>query len=890
MEGPAPIRGRRPVAGGDPIARAQDGGLPDDLLAEEEQEVARIRKEGLERALKAEAAQLLEQPGAKPYGTTQGEILYKGTSLVLQVPRVALEVREETPAGVVTRKKYVTPPLYKALKQDPHGVERLIDAGVPVREVARTLQAAAPGKAPKGTSRSNVGRKNVEIGDQRLRELMSRPLGDKAIVAVMLDGTEIKEQTVMVAIGITAEGKKLALGVNAGWNENEALVANLLRDLLRRGLDKRVLWIADEGKGIRNGIELVTGSRDFAIQHCVLHKARRVVKHVAAKDSADARAAVRAQSADGAPPGERVQGQGLRKAAAAAREAASERFQESVRLRMYGAWKEPTPEAALSRLEGIAAELEEQGYDRAAASARTGIEETVTVTRLGLSGDVRRQLRTTNAIESINRWIKDKARDVTSWGSSSEMRLRWAAMALADLEAESWERVADPEALIAMNQRLAPGLHDLEAIRARVPPRVEVRPVLGRVDDPAGVRRVAAEWLAQPGRGVWRGSADALKMLGLRPGSEVSTEQLARTLQGQHVDATRVRPLARVAAERVDDQGHARKELVAGVACLSWSLTAPAVVSERWLGATPDERAAIERGMMRAAGAAVARLTHSTREGEGVAAAVMVSAEAADGSTAARLRVHGLVVGVKRGNRLVSPAPRATLQSATARHAEDAAKAELDAAIGVPRVVEQQAALAPAPAGRAPAPRPEPAFTDSLEEHRPVLGSRRAGKLDDDATVLGTSLRDRTDEWLHAKRDELGDPFGHLDHSGGRQTLRLERDREIAKRDLRSAQAQAPGPGAVSLERGAKARLETLAKVDAKLRDAGLHLDGWTKLYGRPAAMVVALEREDRRRELELGVQAPEQPAGAEVQLGPHEQAEHEAPAELAAADVDIGR
>jgi putative transposase len=70
----------------------------------------------------------------------------------------------------------------------------------------------------------------------------------------------------------------------------------------------------------------------------------------------------------------------------------------------------------------------------AAASLREGMEETLTVTRLGITGKLKLTLQSTNPCESMISTVRVIHRNVKHW-SSGEMCLRWTAAGM--LEAES---------------------------------------------------------------------------------------------------------------------------------------------------------------------------------------------------------------------------------------------------------------------------------------------------------------------------------------------------------------------------------------------------------------------------------------------------------------------
>ncbi len=72
-----------------------------------------------------------------------------------------------------------------------------------------------------------------------------------------------------------------------------------------------------------------------------------------------------------------------------------ERDRAGVRRRLRQAWDDPEHGRALGRLEHLADELAHT-HPRAAASLREGMAETLTLTRLGVTGPLTRTLASTN--------------------------------------------------------------------------------------------------------------------------------------------------------------------------------------------------------------------------------------------------------------------------------------------------------------------------------------------------------------------------------------------------------------------------------------------------------------------------------------------------------------
>jgi putative transposase len=69
----------------------------------------------------------------------------------------------------------------------------------------------------------------------------------------------------------------------------------------------------------------------------------------------------------------------------------------------------------------------------AAASLAEGLEETLTLTRLGIRGRLKKTLASTNPIESMIEIIRRTSRNVKRW-QSSDMCLRWTAAGMLEAE------------------------------------------------------------------------------------------------------------------------------------------------------------------------------------------------------------------------------------------------------------------------------------------------------------------------------------------------------------------------------------------------------------------------------------------------------------------------
>ena len=266
-------------------------------------------------------------------------------------------------------------------------------AGVSTRRFERTREPVGEEveAASSSTSRSAVSRTFVARTRENLEELMSRRLDDVRLAALMVDGLEIKGRTNVVALGITTEGVKVPLGLWEGSTENSTVVAALLSDLVDRGLDTEqgVLVVLDGAKALHKAVRDVLGART-PVQRCVRHKERNVIEHL------------------------------------------PERERGAVRRRLRDAWSLSDHDLAMDRLQGLAAELE-RVHPGAAASLREGMEETLTVTRLGIEGKLKQTLESTNPCESMIECVRRSSRNVKRW-RDGEMALRWTAAGMLEAE------------------------------------------------------------------------------------------------------------------------------------------------------------------------------------------------------------------------------------------------------------------------------------------------------------------------------------------------------------------------------------------------------------------------------------------------------------------------
>jgi transposase-like protein len=114
-----------------------------------------------------------------------------------------------------------------------------------------------------------------------------------------------------------------------------------------------------------------------------------------------------------------------------------------VRRRLRSAWALDDHDRALEQLRLLADELA-RSHPGAAASLREGIEETLTVTRLGVRGRLKRTLASTNPCESMIETVRRVARNVKRW-QNGDMCLRWTAAGMLEAEARFRKIIGYPD-------------------------------------------------------------------------------------------------------------------------------------------------------------------------------------------------------------------------------------------------------------------------------------------------------------------------------------------------------------------------------------------------------------------------------------------------------------
>jgi transposase-like protein len=339
------------------------------------------------------------------WGHNPGSIRIDGERVPIDVPRI-----RDMEAGEERRLES-----YQAMKKAevPDDLAETILLGLAQGDYERVASQFVDGF---GLSQSSVSRRFQERAQKALEEFESRSLKEENFLALWIDGKHVAGEQMIVCLGVTEKGYKKVLGFTQATTENSRPIKEMLRNLIERGLSfgEGILCVIDGSKGLRKATREIFG-KSAEIQRCQWHKRENVVSYLPKAD------------------------------------------QSKWRKKLQRAYQEPTYEAAKERLAGLHAELQ-QINRKAARSLQEGIEETLTLHRLGLFEKLGRNLKTTNGIENLMGQVSRRIGKVKRWHHSPQ-RHQWMALAL--LEAESrMRRISGYEDLPELKKALKEATSD----------------------------------------------------------------------------------------------------------------------------------------------------------------------------------------------------------------------------------------------------------------------------------------------------------------------------------------------------------------------------------------------------------------------------------------------
>jgi putative transposase len=344
-------------------------------------EVGRMLDEDVERLAGPRHARKVQETSAMyRHGTNPGSVRLGGQRHPIRVPRV------RGSEGEARLESYEQ--LHGERGEVDEGLFRKVLLGISCRDYEAAVEAV-PGAI--GLSKSTVSREFKKATAKQLKAFQERDLSELDVVAFVLDGKTFADDEIVIALAVTMQGDKVFTGFVQTDTENTRAMTSFLRSLKDRGLDLSAgaLAVIDGAKGLRAALTTVFRGQ-VLIQRCQWHKRENVVSHLPRTE------------------------------------------QKAWRRRLQRAYQRPTYDEAKRELTAIRAELDEINQS-AVASLNEGLEETLTLHRLGVFAVLGRSLKTTNVLESVNAQVEQRCGRVDRWRNSNHKQ-RWLAAALLDIE------------------------------------------------------------------------------------------------------------------------------------------------------------------------------------------------------------------------------------------------------------------------------------------------------------------------------------------------------------------------------------------------------------------------------------------------------------------------
>lgn len=329
----------------------------------------------------------------KRAGSAKGSFFFRDMRIKLDRPRV--RNRKDGREEEVHLKTYQAGKDASALTE---AMMQALVAGASSRGMKNVFPESGRG------SRSDISRLWQKTGAEYLDTLRSRDLNQYDFLVLMMDGIHLSRELIaVVAMGITAGGRKIILDFQIGSTENTEVCKDLLARICARGFKpkRRLLAVLDGGKALKKRILLHW--QDAAIQRCLVHKERNVKSYLSYKDYAElSRLFRKLRQAQGAEAGREAL-QDLKKFVGSRNAAALE-------------------------------SLEEAG------------DELIALHLLEVPSTLNNSLLSTNPIENPFRNVRRKTNRVSRWNPKTGMASKWLAFAL--LYAESgFKRIKNYEHL-----------------------------------------------------------------------------------------------------------------------------------------------------------------------------------------------------------------------------------------------------------------------------------------------------------------------------------------------------------------------------------------------------------------------------------------------------------
>jgi transposase-like protein len=315
------------------------------------------------------------------WGYNPGSVKIGDQKLKIEVPRLFDNLDEtNTPLKRYEEMKELAGPSEQLLKGVLLGLS-MRDYGGVIDSVGESF----------GLSKSSVSRSFIERTEEKLKEFENRSIAHLNFIAIFIDGKYLSKEQIIICLGVTVNGDKIPLCFIQAATENAGPIKDMLERLKERGLDysNGLLCVIDGSKGIRKAVEESFGNKAF-IQRCQWHKQENILKYL------------------------------------------PEKHHETIKKQYWNAVNQESYNDARAELNQLRDDLKILNIS-AARSLDEGLEEILTLHKLGLNVEFGRSFSTTNCIENLNSQLKKYIGRVKNWTLSNE-RYRWVAAALLEIE------------------------------------------------------------------------------------------------------------------------------------------------------------------------------------------------------------------------------------------------------------------------------------------------------------------------------------------------------------------------------------------------------------------------------------------------------------------------
>lgn len=315
------------------------------------------------------------------WGSNPGSVRSGAQKIRIEVPRVKNK----------TSGKFSTLDLYNQLKELPaqsHEMAQSVLHGLSMRDYARVSDQLTESF---GLSAASLSDKFKQCSRQAIKDFNSRRFDNERYIGLFIDGKSLSDGQMIIVLGIKEDGSKQVMTTVQSHTENASVCTEMLLELIDRGLNDKegLLIVIDGAKGIRKAVADVFGEKAI-VQRCRWHKRENVTKYLNPKDK------------------------------------------KVFKDKLQRAYSEDNYQDAKDALATIGEELKIKNM-KAYDSLQEGLEETLTLQKLGINKSFRASFGTTNCIESLNSQIAKYTRNVKRW-TNSEQRYRWVISACIEAE------------------------------------------------------------------------------------------------------------------------------------------------------------------------------------------------------------------------------------------------------------------------------------------------------------------------------------------------------------------------------------------------------------------------------------------------------------------------